>query len=629
MRKLLMIAMFLNLFACVQDEGKIDSGSVSADDGTTGSTSGGSSGGSAPTDPLYAYQWHLHNSGQSLGTYNKVPLLSGIDINADEAHELWRGEGVKIVISDSGTDYFHPDLSTNFISADQRDYSNVEPSRWDDDSADAYPSGDDAHGTAVAGIAAMSGWNDIGGRGVAPSAQYTAFKYVLSYSAMDHLASNEDKEIHQLNADYDVFNFSYGITQCAFVDNFDEDIKDQYEFGVTNLRGGDGAIYVQAAGNSFAGAPCSDLADFPVHFGNTNATASLSYPEKIITAAVNGLGVKASYSTPGSGVWISGLGGEGTSDIDDDLTTPDEYAPAIFTSDIQDCSSGYSYRSFFLKIKNPFNYAFDTTLNRLCDYTNEMNGTSSATPMVSGVVALMLEAKPGLSWREVKYILATSSRKVDFADPIVGNTRGPLTHPMGTLYENDVMDPMDDYVYDYKWTENNAGHWFSNWYGFGLVDAEEAVRTAAAWIPNSLGIYSVTTHDYTGPAVPIPENNDMLTPASAVINVAASVSIEAIEVKVTMDHEIPEQLAIHLVSPAGTVSRLVLVDSGITSGGSTEYYFQTNAFLDELSDFGTGNWTLQVYDPKDIPTIDIPLISGYQREDTGDLLDWSMTIHGH
>ena len=73
------------------------------------------------------------------------------------------------------------------------------------------------------------------------------------------------------------------------------------------------------------------------------------------------------------------------------------------------------------------------------DTTNNFGGTSSATPLVSGVISLILEANPNLTWRDVQEILVQSSRKNDFNDP--------------------------------SWIVNQGGHWFSHKYGFGVIDA--------------------------------------------------------------------------------------------------------------------------------------------------------------
>jgi len=56
---------------------------------------------------------------------------------------------------------------------------------------------------------------------------------------------------------------------------------------------------------------------------------------------------------------------------------------------------------------------FDVLGNENYDYTQRMNGTSSAAPIVSGVIALMLEANPNLTYRDIRIILAKTARKND------------------------------------------------------------------------------------------------------------------------------------------------------------------------------------------------------------------------
>jgi proprotein convertase subtilisin/kexin type 2 len=83
------------------------------------------------------------------------------------------------------------------------------------------------------------------------------------------------------------------------------------------------------------------------------------------------------------------------------------------------------------------------------NYTNTFSGTSAATPAVAGVVALMLEANPNLTRRDVQEILVRSARKND--------------------------------PYDGGWVTNGAGFHFNHSYGAGLVDAQTATTMAATW----------------------------------------------------------------------------------------------------------------------------------------------------
>ncbi len=50
------------------------------------------------------------------------------------------------------------------------------------------------------------------------------------------------------------------------------------------------------------------------------------------------------------------------------------------------------------------------------NYTNTFNGTSSAAPLAAGVIALVLEANPNLTWRDLRIVLAQSARKNHAAD---------------------------------------------------------------------------------------------------------------------------------------------------------------------------------------------------------------------
>ena len=59
----------------------------------------------------------------------------------------------------------------------------------------------------------------------------------------------------------------------------------------------------------------------------------------------------------------------------------------------------------------PLPGGFDTDRDFLPDpdYTSRFNGTSAAAPIVTGVIALMLEANPNLTYRDVQEILVRSA----------------------------------------------------------------------------------------------------------------------------------------------------------------------------------------------------------------------------
>ena len=87
------------------------------------------------------------------------------------------------------------------------------------------------------------------------------------------------------------------------------------------------------------------------------------------------------------------------------------------------------------------------------------NGTSYAAPIVSGVIALMLEANPNLGWRDVMEIIALSAKKIDFSG----------TNSDNPWIENAAVN----------W--NGGGNYFNVDYGFGGIDASAAVHLAENW----------------------------------------------------------------------------------------------------------------------------------------------------
>ncbi|NER80837.1 MAG: S8 family serine peptidase [Leptolyngbya sp. SIO1D8] len=474
-----------------------------------------------PSDSLFTSQWHLRNLTPGL-----------LDLNVVDVWDDYTGAGVEVAIIDDAIQRNHFDLDAYYSIAKD----------WDFENHDTDPTGfnGENHGTAVAGIIGANA-NGIGSIGVAYEATLFGFEVseFISNQLAQEIANAIDnasgvQETLGINREADVVNISYGT---MFSGNYFDQFLNSSDMATLNIaidnavvfgRDGLGTILVKSAGNS------RDINQ------DTNSSSWNANPHTISVAAVDQNGFVSSYSTHGASVLISAFG------------TPGQ----VVTTDRMG-SEGYN--------------DFDS-------YTYGFNGTSAAAPMVSGVVALMLEANPNLGWRDVQEILAYSARHV-------GSDVG-----MGTSgYE------------EYAWTSNGANNWnggglhFSNDYGFGLIDAKAAVRLAETWgtTPqtsfNQVNIF----RDFLNTTTTI---SSWGTSFSQYIS--SNIEIESVEVDVSFSqwYDLGD-LEIHLISPDGTSSVLIdnsgENDGSIDGGFSGRWEFSSNAFWGEET---LGTWRVELFD---------------------------------
>jgi len=532
-------------------------------------------------DPLYQYQWHIDNTGQT--NFSSNAGASGVDHNINGViTDGYTGTGVIVAITDSGLDIDHEDLAANVVSNGSYDFCNS-----DNDPSPSSSGGGD-HGTSVAGLTAAVGWNAKGGRGVAPSASLKGFN-ILCGSVSD---ANQLKALGggswSQSQDVDIFNQSWGWDRT-----YDSLIGSAYEAqwiaGTTNLRGGKGAIYVKSSGNGFLKVGNTRCSTLWGSYNNgehscqsTNHDPDQTIPENINVGALDAAGYASSYSTGGSGVWVSGAGGEYGST-----------KPAMMTTDVAGCSGGYVKSG--VSGANAFNNQGNHSENGSCNYTSGFNGTSSAAPVVAGGIALMLEANSALTWRDVKHLLATTSDQVhanvgDRSEAVNGATL--------------VVEP--------GWLTNAAGHKFHNWFGFGRMNVGAAVAAAKTMTANNLGTYAVTSWQNSGTLnTTIPAFN--AAGLTKTMSVSGSLSIEAVQLKVTIGHGCTGSIQLELTSPGGTKS--VLKNAFDSFGGEDHlinWVLLSNAFYGEDK---AGTWTLRVID-------------GYSCG-AGYLANWSLRFMGH
>lgn len=528
------------------------------------------------TDPLFRYQWHLLNTGQKV-IADSLPV-AGVDINVDKLHrDNIRGKGILVAVVDDGLEINHEDLSANVRPGSSKNFY--------DNSTDPTPqNGNDYHGTAVGGIIAAVGWNNKGVRGVAPEAQIGGFNF-LSQDG-DTRYKNQNSNIFYAWGDgiesrnTHIFNNSWG-GDYRFYPAVSVAETTSWERLTNATRNGKGGIYVKSAGNSFDSFftmtiygiddICRQVTkDTRVSCASANADPFNNYINVITVGAVNAQGVRSSYSSAGPAIWVAGFGGEyGNQSKYASLNGVNSGGPAIVTTDLSGCSVGGNSDRQNGRIYNDLDTS-NSKIDASCNYLANMNGTSAAAPTVSGVAALILQANPALTARDVKYILATTARKVD-------PNYAPIT------YQGNIIEE--------AWITNKAGHPFSNWYGFGLVNAEAAVAKAKTFTSLS-AIKDSGWLSSKDSAQPI---RSSANPAALKVNVDSDAKVENVQVSFNTSHNMPRNLRVTLTSPSGTESTLMTPLSTlqpVSSGtGFTVPLTSSNAFLDEQAG---GIWTLKV-----------------------------------
>jgi subtilisin-like proprotein convertase family protein len=345
---------------------------------------------------------------------------------------------------------------------------------------------------------------------------------------------------------------------------------------------------VTFTGGTFVGLSCE----------NASMDPSNTLPYQIVVGATNAAGVRSTYSTAGSAIWVSAPGGEfGHNQTLDPFNISAVYSPAMVTTDQSGCMKGFSTTT----MNNKSTFDNGGAPNNSCNYVNSMNGTSSATPVTAGVIALMLEANPALTSRDVKHILASTAKQIDAARAAITIT---LPNPTPAAY---VAEP--------AWTPNAAGFHFHDWYGFGMVDASAAVNMAKTYAVN-LGTQSDTGYISSAGTLGLAIPDDSATGVANALNVSNTPSvqfIEAVQIRVNITHTFTGDLGIELTSPQNTRSVLKTIRDGFAgSANLSNMVLLSNAFYGENP---TGTWTIKVVDGN--------------AADIGTLNNWAIRVYGH
>lgn len=369
-----------------------------------------------PADPFLNRQWHLRNAGTIDGS--PIGLKAGADarvVAAWESAESLGSPNVIVAVIDDGFDLGHPDLSgagkvvgpwdfTRNTDDPQPEFSPNYP-EWDPGRQEWVG---DWHGTACAGVA-IGNANGAGILGAAPASRFMPVRWGPNLSNS------------QVTAWFDyvrtqgaaVVSCSWGAMAAVFP--LSTPIRNAITRCAAEGRDGRGCVVCFAAGNlnHDVNDPAGTFLDgFAVH------------PDVIAVAACTSRDERSNYSNYGDAISVcapsSGAGGRG-------IVTADVIGS--FARNGQHIESGYSPGAF----------------------TDTFGGTSSATPLVAGICALLLSINPNQTAQQIKTLIQDTARKIG---------------------------PANSY--------NANGH--SRQFGYGCIDAVAAVDKLLGGQPTSAGL---------------------------------------------------------------------------------------------------------------------------------------------
>ena len=441
------------------------------------------------------------------------------EIRIKTAWQDYSGDGIKIGVFE-GTDetiplnHTHTDLNDNISQEYLDSISSIDINEFSN------------HATLVAGVIAAEK-NDEGVVGVAYDSTIASHSW------------NYDSYGLPNTINYDIANNSWAFSE-PFIDDFKgsnssylQGIKISFENASLYGRDGLGTSIIHAGGNLRGEG--DNINHHNVLNSRHNVTVGSINQEGDLSKLIN---ASEPFSNPGAAILVSAPG-----------------------SNIESTSN-------LLENENGSTFGGDSQTTQ---------GTSLSAPIVSGVVALMLEANPELGSRDIQKILAYSARHIN--------------------------DDATSWQYNGANTKNGGGLHFSNDYGFGIVDAHTAVRLAESWNGGVNNLNNESSDLVKNDQQINIEDNGTVTSSVMVDSSLNGINVEYAEVYVDIDHGRIGDLTIELISPNGTKSILLdrpgkapnsdNSDLGISTDNGLKFNLSSANFYGEN---GNGQWQIKITD---------------------------------
>ena len=537
-----------------------------------------------PSDPDYARQWHLH------GHFFHPEVDPRANARCEPAWRLLDSFGspeVVVGVTDDGCKLDHPDFDSpgKFAAWGYFAGTRLVTSRDIDARPEAMYQAGANHGTSCAGVIAGEA-DAVLTVGAAPGCRLLPVKWE---SQGPSLLVNDSKMLTALNfvADkVDVLSNSWGsVPRFLFATAV---INRLTQLAASGGRRGRGILLLWAAGNENCPIQHEANVDVPYTHGWVFENGAWRWqgpqtarrfvnnlaevPGLMHVAALASTAQRSHYSNYGTGIEIC--------------------APS---------SNSHAYFRMTVAGRGVTTATGEAGLR-----TDDFGGTSSATPLVAGIAALVLSAHPELSAFELGSVLRrTASRELD--------TTPYARTPAANFDPNPSWDvspiaPFNDGAF--RDIGHADGSW-SPWFGHGRVDAEQAVALALQLRGGEAPAPAPENRWASRPARAIPDN----TPAGMAdtLTVDAAGQVGFVRVAVDIRHSYIGDLVVTLTAPSGHA--VVLHER---AGGSRDDLATTweAATLPALRGFegedAAGPWTLSVRD--EAPA------------DTGRLEAWSLEL---
>jgi subtilisin-like proprotein convertase family protein/subtilisin family serine protease len=536
-----------------------------------------------PTDPEYSRQWHLHSN---FNDPDYDPRSCALCQDAWDLLDSYGNDDVVIAVSDDGCKLDHIDFDSAGKFADWgylRGERLITSADIDADPDEMYKPGSN-HGTACCGV--------IGGEvdamltvGASPASQLLPVQWQSSGTSLFISDSKLLTVLNYIADKADVMSNSWGgVPTSLWALQVINRIK---ALALTGGRRGKGIVFLWAAGNENCLINHTADQDVPYDHGVEVQGGSLVW-----------VGVNTTRVFRNNLAGIPGLMHIAALASTARRSHYSNYGPGISLC----APSSNSHAYYRMTVRG---LGITTTTGQTGGVRADFGGTSSATPLVAGIAALVISANPKLTALEVISILKqTASKDLNTATyPVTP----PASFDPDTTWDVSPIAPFDQGGF----IDVGAGEGtWSPWFGHGRVNAAAAVAAALGRLQTS---GNQTFLGRSAPDKSIPDNNARGVKDKIVAD--KDFALSSITVSLELTHTYIGDLRVTLISPSGTPVLLHDRDGGSANDIHADYDIQSVPALHALTGEPVeGDWFLHVQD--------------MAAADRGRLKNWSLEISG-